>query len=71
MNLNPSVKKGDPNKDLSSSTGIQDNTNPYQHEINVTEGSEFLDDAIRTKDQLFGETILKENMNAFTIDFNE
>ena len=31
-----------------------DNIYPYPHEVNITDGSEFLDDAIRTKDQPLG-----------------
>lgn len=34
---------------------------PYEHEENTAEGSEFLDDAIRTKEQPFGETTVKED----------
>ena len=35
--------------------GRLDNINPYPHEVNITDGSEFLDDAIRTRDQPLGE----------------
>jgi len=34
-----------------SSEERQESIHPYQHEINIMEGSEFLDDAIRTEDQ--------------------
>jgi hypothetical protein len=33
----------------------------WQHEVNTNEGSEFLDDAIRTKDQPLGETTAIEH----------
>jgi hypothetical protein len=33
---------------------IQLSTYPYLHEINITDGCEFLDDAIRMKDQPLG-----------------
>jgi hypothetical protein len=35
--------------------GTNENVHPYQHETNLTEGSEFLDDAIRTEEQPFDE----------------
>lgn len=41
----------------------EEHAHPYQHEINLTEGSEFLDDAIRTRDQPFEEN--KEEWNDF------
>jgi hypothetical protein len=41
--------------------GIRENIYPYHHEINITDGGEFLDDAIRMKDQPLGETTEKEN----------
>ena len=57
----PSSPKGDPDIKLASSEEIQESIYPEQHEINITEGSEFLDDGIRTKDQPLGETNTKEN----------
>ena len=52
--------KGDPNIEMNSSEGIQESVNPFHHEINITDGGEFLDDAIRMKDQPLGEAIVKE-----------
>ena len=40
---------------------IQESIHLNQNEINITEGSEFLDDALRMKDQPLGETTVKEN----------
>jgi hypothetical protein len=34
---------------------------PYQHEVNITDGGEFLDDAIRMEDQPFGKPNVNEN----------
>ena len=56
-----SSQKEDPNIELTSLEGIQESISPYQHEVNVTDGGEFLDDAIRTKDQPLGETMVKGN----------
>jgi hypothetical protein len=38
------------------SEGIPPGLYPFQHDQNITEGSEFVDDAIRTKDQPLLET---------------
>ena len=61
MNTVPSSQKKDPTIELTSSEEVQESIHPYQHEINITNGSEFLDDAIRMKDQPLGETTVKEN----------
>ncbi len=58
----PSPQQGDPDKELTLSEGIQESTLPDQHEINITDGGEFLDDGIRMKDQPFGEEAM-EKMN--------
>ena len=58
MNTIPSSRKRDPNTELISSEGIQKSIYPFPHEINISEGGEFLDDAIRMKDQPLGETII-------------
>lgn len=59
MNTNPSRKK-DPNIEFHSSEEIQESIYPvhypHHHEFNMVDGSETLDDAIRMKDQPFGET---------------
>ncbi len=49
-------QKGDPGNARNSEEGIHEILPPHEHEINITEGSEFLDDAIRTKDQPYAET---------------
>ena len=61
MNTVPSSQKKDPTIELTSSEEVQKSIHSYQHEINITNGSEFLDDAIRMKDQPLGETTVKEN----------
>jgi hypothetical protein len=58
--ISPS-QKGDQNIELISSEEIQVSIYLYHHEINIVEGSEFLDDAIRMKDQPLEETNTKEN----------
>ena len=45
-----------------SPTEDPDNINPYPHEVNITDGSEFLDDAIRTKDQPLGATFNRSEL---------
>ena len=42
-----------------SADGIQVSIYPNQDEINIADGGEFMDDAIRMKDQPFGETTAK------------
>jgi len=63
FNMNPihSTKKDNPGGQQISSEQIQESIHSYPHEINITDGSEFLDDGIRMKDQPFGETTAKEN----------
>ena len=54
-----SPQKGDPGNAHTSEEEIQESIYPY-HEVNITDGGEFLDDAIRVKDQPLGETNTKE-----------
>lgn len=61
MKIIPSPQKGDSEEERTLSEGIQEGIHPYQHEINITEGGEFLDDAIRMKEQPFEETTVKKN----------
>jgi hypothetical protein len=56
-----SSKKGVPGNEYTSGAEIKESIHPKYQEENVTDGSEFLDDAIRTKDQLLSETNAKEN----------
>ena len=60
MNTNPSRQKENAGNDKPSEE-VQESIHPYQHEINITDGGEFLDDAIRMKDQPLVETNTKEN----------
>jgi len=55
-----SSQKGDPGNARTSEEEIQEGINP-SHEVSITDGGEFLDDAIRVKDQPLGETNTKEN----------
>jgi len=60
MNTIPSPYKGDPKNDQASEQGIEESIPPNHHEINITEGGEFLDDAIRLEDdQPIEETVKK------------
>jgi hypothetical protein len=61
MNTILSAQIGDPNNRQISLEHIQENIPPDPNEINITEGGEFLDDAIRMKDQPFEETSLEED----------
>jgi hypothetical protein len=56
-----SHQKGDPGNKHVSGEEIQESIYPNHQEENVTDGDEFLDDAIRMKDQPLGETNAKEN----------
>lgn len=61
MHKTISSQNGDHGKDRNSSEELQENISPYPQELNITEGGEFLDDAIRTKDQPFGTGQIKED----------
>jgi hypothetical protein len=61
MNTIYSSQKADSDKELMLAEGIQETIYPDHHEINITDGGEFLDDAIRMKDQPFGEPTVKKN----------
>jgi hypothetical protein len=60
MNPDPLSKNTDGHTEMASSGRIPEGLYPFQHDPNITEGSEFLDDAIRTKDQPLYETIERE-----------
>jgi hypothetical protein len=51
MNTMFLLQNSDPGNGRALSEQIQESILVYPHEINITEGGEFLDDAIRTKDQ--------------------
>jgi hypothetical protein len=55
-----SPHKGDTSTAHTSGEEIQESIYPYQYELNITDGGEFLDDAIRIKDQPLGDTTVKE-----------
>ena len=52
--------KIDPDKGPAPADGIPEPLYPYEHDVNTSDGSEFLDDAIRMKEQPLVETIKKE-----------
>lgn len=60
ITISPPEKK-DADNSQSISEGIRESIHPYNQEVNDTDGSEFLDDAIRMKDQPLGEVSVKEN----------
>jgi hypothetical protein len=61
MNANFPPQKGDPG-DEQTSFGVQKSINPFRlHEVNITDGGEFLDDSIRMIDQPFGKSGNEEN----------
>ncbi len=47
----------------------RETVNPYPHEVNITDGSEFLDDAIRTKDQPLGATLNQSESGILNSEF--
>lgn len=51
----PSPRKKDTANEQVSSEEIHEVVHPFPHEINITDGGEFLDDGIRMKDQPFEE----------------
>ena len=70
MGTIPSFQKGDPSMKLASSEEIQESIYPNYHEVNITDGCEFLDDAIRMKDQPLAETkqrIMNDTMQKTSI----
>jgi hypothetical protein len=63
MNTAPLHQKKDLHLQVNASEeeAIQEGLYPFQHEQNITEGGEFLDDAIRMKDQPLLQTTAKGN----------
>lgn len=53
-------RKGEPGHAQPPPAKNEAEVHPYPHEMNLMEGSEFLDDAIRTKDQPL-EDVIKED----------
>lgn len=60
MKTIPSPHTSDPGKEDTLLTGIQESIYPHHIELNIIDGGEFLDDAIRMKDQPLGEAAMKE-----------
>ena len=65
MNEIHSLQKHDHHKEETSSEKIQEEIFSYSLEINITEGGEYLDDALRMIDQPLEETLEKENEETF------
>jgi len=59
MNKIPASQKGDTTIELTSIEEIRKEIHINPDDLNITEGGEFLDDAIRMKEQPLGETIVK------------
>lgn len=60
MNTNTYWQQEDPGHPRTPEEETQESVIPFEHDINITEGSEFLDDAIRMKDQPYIETTTTE-----------
>jgi pimeloyl-ACP methyl ester carboxylesterase len=63
MNTNLSPQKENPGN---SSEAIRENQYPFQHDPNISDGGEFLDDGIRMTEQPFREPPAKENEQSFS-----
>jgi len=63
-----SSQKGDPHTRLPLPGTIQENIYPFYHEVNITDGSEFLDDTLRMTDQPLGEVQVTKITNPFVDD---
>ena len=61
MTTIPSSQKRDTTIEVTSLEEIRKEIHINPDEVNITEGGEFLDDAIRMKDQPLGERTVKEN----------
>lgn len=59
MNTVTTPQAGDPGNKHTSPEEIKKNVSPYQEEINIADGGEFLDDGIRMKDQPY--EVIQEN----------
>jgi hypothetical protein len=72
MITTPSSQKRDTTIELTSLEEIRKEIHTNRDEVNITDGGEFLDDAIRTKDQPLGELTVKktnERQSFLTIIF--
>lgn len=61
MNTIFSSHKSSHDFEQNSSEDVQKSIYPFLHEINITDGGEFLDDLIRMNEQPLGETMHKEH----------
>ena len=61
MNTISPPQKRDPGNGETSEEEIQESIYPLLNEINIADGGEFLDDALRMKEQPLGEKTVKEN----------
>lgn len=64
MNTTPFPQKDKTGKEQILSEDNQESILPILHERNIADGGEFLDDAIRMKEQPLGETNVKETNNS-------
>ena len=64
MNTIFSINNNDPGSKQDSEKN-QEESFPFEHETNIADGGEFLDDGIRMKDQPLGETTIKETGYSF------
>lgn len=65
MNTIYSPQQGDPGNVRHSGEEKQESIYPGHHEINITDGAEFLDDGTRMQDQPLGETDTEEMDDPF------
>jgi hypothetical protein len=68
MNTIPLSPEGDPKLRQALSEELQESIYQYQHDINISDGGEFLDDALRMTEQPLGVTMAKENDQPFPDD---
>lgn len=61
MNTIISSQQDDPDNKQPSAEGIQESIYSFYHEVNITDGGEFLDDAIRMTDQPLANTTVRES----------
>ena len=61
MNTISYAQKGDSGNGRISEAEVQESIYPGYREVNITDGGEFLDDAIRMKDQPLEEKPIEEN----------
>jgi len=65
MDTNSSRQKDNATNAGPSEERIQESITRYHHEVNITDGGEFLDDALRMKDQPLEEPIKKSSQGSY------